>query len=235
MSKKVNLKSDPSFSGFSQSAIKFFRDLSCNNNRAWFNENRERYIRFVAEPMKQLVREISPAISGLDPLALTATNRVISRIYRDTRFSADQSPYRPRVWFAFKHDVEYWASTPAYFFQFDANGYMFGAGMYSALPATMRKFREIIDNDPERFREIIKPIQKNKDLDLESDQYKRRLPSDYPEIIDRWYQSRSIAVLGSRKPDKILFSAELVDFLIGKFILLKPLYDLLWSATVIKT
>ncbi|MDR2761929.1 MAG: DUF2461 domain-containing protein [Planctomycetaceae bacterium] len=233
-SKKVYFNDDLLFSGFSRSAIKFFRELGRNNNRDWFLLNRERYIRFVFEPMKCLVGSISPVISGLDPLALTIPSRVISRIYRDVRFSSDRLPYRARIWFAFKRDVEYWSSTPAYFFQFDDVGYVYGMGMYSALPLTMKKFRGAIDDDPKGFSKIIEPIEWSEDLRLESDIYKRRIPSEYPLMIDNWYQSRSIAVLGRREPDEVFFSSSLIDFLTERFILLKPLYDFLWSVTVLK-
>jgi uncharacterized protein (TIGR02453 family) len=230
VSKKVNFDNNSSFDGFSQSGIKFFHDLHRNNNRDWFHANRERYIRFISDPMKRLVNSISPMMSELDPLVITVPNRVVSRIYRDTRFSADKLPYRPRVWFAFKRNVECWTETPTYFFQFEETGYMFGMGMYSAPAATMRKFRTMIDDKPEHFRKIIEPIQKSRNLKLDSDCYKRRIKSDYPAIIDKWYQSKSIAVLGQRDPDKILFSSKLVDFLLDRFILLKPLYDFLWQA-----
>ncbi|MDR2643394.1 MAG: DUF2461 domain-containing protein [Planctomycetaceae bacterium] len=234
MSAKVSFDTSL-FNGFSQSGINFFHDLSRHNNREWFSDNRDRYVRFVSDPMKQLVQTISPMISELDSLVITSPHRVVSRIYRDTRFSADKSPYRPRVWFAFKRNVECWTAMPTYFFQFDEYEYMFGMGMYSAQATTMRNFRRMIDENPEQFRRIIEPIQRTRNLKLESDCYKRRIPSEHPAIIDKWYQSKSIAVLGNRKPDKILFSAKLVDFLIGNFILLKPLYDFLWNATVITT
>jgi uncharacterized protein (TIGR02453 family) len=224
---------DSSFSGFSQAGLKFFHDLDRNNDREWFAKNRDRYVRLISEPMKQLVSAITPIVSSLDPMVITTPHRVVSRIYRDTRFSADKSPYRPRVWFAFKRNVDYWTATPTYFFQLEESSYMFGMGMYSASAATMRKFRDNIDNNPEQFHEIIKPIQRKRNLDLESDCYKRRIPTEYPTIIDRWYQSKSIAVLGHCKPDKILFSPKLVDFLIERFVLLKPLYDFLWNSVVL--
>jgi uncharacterized protein (TIGR02453 family) len=211
------------FNGFSQQSIKFFYDLNRHNDRDWFSDNRERYIRFVSEPMKQLVQEISPMVSGLDPLVITVPNRIISRIYRDTRFSADKSPYRPCIWFVFKRNVECWTETPAYFFQFDEHVYEYGMGMYSATATTMRNFRKMIDDNFEQFRQIIEPIQRARNLDLESNSYKRRLQSEYPATIDKWYQSKSIAVMGRRKPDKILFSAKLIEFLIDRFNLLKPL------------
>jgi uncharacterized protein (TIGR02453 family) len=222
----------PSFPGFSPQGLKFLRNLNRNNNRDWFAEHRSDYLQFVAEPMKQLVETLSPMILELDPLAITSPNRVVSRIYRDTRFSNDKTPYRPRSWFAFKREVECWTETPAYFFQLEEKEYMYGMGTYSASAATMRRFRAMIDDNPEHFLRIIEPVRKSKTLKLEADQYKRRLPSEHPVTIDTWYQSKSIAVLAHCEPNKTLMSPKLVHLLIERFVLLKPLYDFLWKAVV---
>jgi uncharacterized protein (TIGR02453 family) len=222
----------PSFSGFSPQGLKFLHNLNVNNNRDWFSAHRNEYIQFVAEPMKQLAAALSPMILELDPLVITSPNRTVSRIYRDTRFSNDKTPYRPRLWFAFKREVEYWTETPVYFFQLEEKEYMYGMGMYSASAATMRRFRAMIDDDPEHFLRVIEPVRKSKTLKLETDQYKRRLPSEHSAIIDAWYQSKSIAVLARREPDKTLMSSKLVNLLIERFVLLKPLYDFLWKTVV---
>ncbi|MDR2117460.1 MAG: DUF2461 domain-containing protein, partial [Planctomycetaceae bacterium] len=79
----------PSFRGFTPQGLKFLHNLNANNHRDWFTENRNDYIRFVSEPMKQLVISLSPMISELDSLVITVPHRVVSRIYRDTRFSND--------------------------------------------------------------------------------------------------------------------------------------------------
>jgi uncharacterized protein (TIGR02453 family) len=183
--------------------------------------------------MKQLVTSLAPMMSELDPQVITVPNRTVSRIYRDTRFSNDKTPYRPRIWFAFRRDVNCWTETPTYFFQLEEKKYLFGMGAYSASAATMRHFRSMIDDDPERFSEIIEPIRRNRTLKLDTDQYKRRLPCDHSAAVDEWYQSKSIAVLAQKEPDKILFSPKLVEMLIDRFIFLKPLYDFLWKATAV--
>ncbi|MDR3197234.1 MAG: DUF2461 domain-containing protein [Planctomycetaceae bacterium] len=222
-----------SFQGFTPQGLKFLHNLNANNNRDWFAEHREDYLRFVAEPMKQLVMSLTPMMLELDPRVITAPHRVVSRIYRDTRFSNDKTPYRPRVWFAFKREVEYWTETPTYFFQLGEKEYMYGMGVYSASAATMRRFRAMIDDDPEHFRQIIEPVRKSKTFKLETDQYKRRLPCEHSAVIDVWYQSKSIAVLARREPDKTLMSSKLVNMLMERFVLLKPLYDFLWKAVVL--
>ncbi|MDR0871801.1 MAG: DUF2461 domain-containing protein [Planctomycetaceae bacterium] len=218
------------FPGFSPKALEFFHNLERNNNREWFAGHRSEYVQYVADPMKQLAEVMIPMVQELDPNVVSDPKRVCSRIYRDTRFSHNKLPYRPNVWLAFRRNVDCWAETPVYFFEIKEKEYLFGMGAYSAKAATMQNFRSRIDNDPEEFLRVIKPFRKDKELRLESEQYKRPLPCAHPKEIVLWYQSKSVALIGSKEPDKTLLSPKIVDFLMDKFVLLKPLYDYLWKS-----
>ena len=77
--------------------LDFLAQLSCNNNREWFNEHKDWYIRcqkrfeeFTALWLERLV-EIDPELAGLQP------KDCIWRIYRDVRFSHDKRPFKE--WF----------------------------------------------------------------------------------------------------------------------------------------
>ena len=218
------------FPGFVPQALQFFHDLERNNSREWFAEHRTDYVRYIADPMKQLAAELIPLVLELDPKIISDPKRAVSRIYRDTRFSNNKLPYRPNVWIAFHRETECWTETPVFFFEIKETEYWFGMGMYSASAAFMRNFRGRIDTDPAAFQQVIEPFRKSKSLHLESEQYKRPLPCEHPKVIVPWYQSKSISVIGIHKPDKVLFSPKIVDFLMGQFVLLKPLYDFLWKA-----
>ncbi len=231
--KKPIFSTSAPFEGFSPETLKFFRSLSRNNNRPWFAEHKDEYIRYVDDPMRRLVSELGPVIEGLDPKAITDPKRTVARIYRDTRFSGDKSPYRPRMWFAFKRNVDPWSGTPTFFFQVEEKQYLFGMGMYSASAATMRRFRELIDADPDGFLKIVTPLNRSKTVFLEDEKYTRPHPHPHPPGIDPWYQSKSVALIGRREPDQTLYSAKLVDFLTVQYLKLKPLYDFLWDATVL--
>ena len=228
---RVRMTLSKRFPGFSPQALRFFHDLERNNNRQWFAEHRADYVQTIAEPMKQLAVELIPLVRELDPLIIPNPERAVSRIYRDTRFSNDKSPYRPNVWIAFRRETECWTQTPVFFFEIKEKEYWFGMGMYSASAAMMRNFRQQIDAHPAAFLQVIEPFRKSKTLRLESEQYKRRMPCEHPKAVVPWYQSKSISVIGIRPPDKMLFSSKIVNFLIGQFVLLKPLYDFLWKAT----
>lgn len=221
----------PPFAGFSPKSLEFFRLLAKNNNREWFKKHRDEYLSSVADPMTRLVSDLGPVMLELDPALHIEPKRTIARIHRDTRFSKDKSPYRPRMWFAFKRNLEGWSGDPTYFFQVEEKQYLFGMGAYAASPETMRNFRSRIDEEPERFAEIIVSLSRQKSLKLASEKYKREIPNEHGKAVQEWYQSKSIALIAYREPDKILYSKKLVDLLLDRFVMLKPLYDFLWGVT----
>lgn len=84
------------FAGFDQDAFDFFAELARNNNKAWFDSNRGRYDQHLVGTFRGLLVELEPFLLKLNPNFETAgkTNRNLSRINRDIRFSKDKSPYK---------------------------------------------------------------------------------------------------------------------------------------------
>lgn len=93
------------FSGFSPKTLKFLRGLKTNNNKAWFQAHRADYEKYVLQPLRDLVIDLGDFMLDIDPFfeITPSVNKTISRIYRDTRFSKDKSPFRSTVWFTFKN------------------------------------------------------------------------------------------------------------------------------------
>jgi uncharacterized protein (TIGR02453 family) len=84
------------FSGFGLESFAFFQELGRNNNKTWFDRNRDRYEAYVTGPFRALLVQLEPFLLKLNPYFETAgkTNRNFSRINRDIRFSKDKSPYK---------------------------------------------------------------------------------------------------------------------------------------------
>lgn len=221
------------FQGFSPQTLDFLRRLERNNDKKWFTENREKYVKNVAEPMKSLAASLVPIVSELDPHIVTDPKRIVSRIYRDTRFSKDKTPYWTHPWMAFRRPLENWFHVPTYFFEIHKEGYTFGMNIFRPSSTTMRRFRNKIDDAPEDFEKLIAPVHRSRSLKLETEKYKRCLPCEYTEPVFSWYQSRYVEVICRRKPDKTLYSSKLLDLTADGFVRLKPLYDFLWSCVVI--
>ena len=74
--------------------LDFLRDLEKNNNREWFNSHKEQYQSVLKKWYafcESLIAEIGCFDKDIAPLTI---KECTYRIYRDTRFSKDKSPYK---------------------------------------------------------------------------------------------------------------------------------------------
>ena len=83
------------FAGFPPEMVKFFRSLKRNNRREWFQPRKHLFDQHVKAPMLELVGAINTDLAKFAPEYVTEPK--IFRIYRDTRFSADKTPYKTHV------------------------------------------------------------------------------------------------------------------------------------------
>ncbi len=223
------MKDTNTFNGFSQETFDFLREVEIRNSKEWFEKNRAVYNAYVLIPLKNLVTALTPAMLAIDPQFETtpAVNKTISRIFRDTRFSRDKRLFRGNLWITFKRRVKDWKDSPVYFFEIFPDWYRFGMGYYSASRATMDAIRERIDENPEEFLKVISCLKNQNFFEMIPDHYKRKLPSQHNEEIEKWYQCRSFYLTCNRDRDELLFSRELVDELSFAFHTISPVYKFL--------
>lgn len=93
-------KMESSFTGFPRGSFEFFRELAENNNKPWFDQNRDRYETYVTGTFRGLLGALEPALLKLNPHFEVSgkTNANFSRINRDIRFSKDKRPYKPHYY-----------------------------------------------------------------------------------------------------------------------------------------
>ncbi len=214
------------FYGFSKETIVFLKQLAANNNKPWFETHRKDYETFVLQPIKNVVVSLTDSMLAIDPFFETRPmiNKTISRIYRDTRFSKDKSPFKTSFWITFKRRQKNWKDAPAYFFEISPEAYRYGMGFYCATPNTMALFRTLIENKTSDFEKATAFYKKQKTFILEGEKYKRTINDTLPESIQEWYQRKNFYLVCSRKIDDILFSPQLLDELKEGFKMLSDLY-----------
>ena len=207
-----------SFEGFSEQTIDFLTDLQNNNTKSWFESNRDNYEKYLLNPMRELVMELGGFMLTIDPLfeVTPAVNKTISRIYRDTRFSRDKSPYRSNMWIVFKRKSENWLDDPGYFFEIFPHYYRYGMGFYQASKKTMDSIREAIDLKPKEFLKTVEFL-KTGIFELKGESYKRRIQSSHSEEIQEWYQKKSFYLVCNKDIGGNLFSEKLIGELISDF------------------
>ena len=79
-----------------KNTISFLKELKLNNNRDWFNENKERFNAILSE-VKIFAQEVNDSLNVSDDIEKLK----IFRIYRDLRFSKDKTPYKKNIGMAF--------------------------------------------------------------------------------------------------------------------------------------
>ena len=218
-----------SFRGLFPETFSFLRNLNENNSKVWFEAHRQEYNEHLIEPLQCLVEDLAPAMLEIDPLfeVTPAVNKTISRIYRDTRFSRDKSPYKDTVWITFKRPSKEWKSKPAYFLEISPQSYRYGMGYFSADKETMDQFRKVIKQMPKEFLRAITFYPGQGNLVLEGEKYKKTLNESIPSEFQDWYQRKNFYLVYNREMDDRVLSRALLDDLTDSFYLLAPLYHFL--------
>ncbi len=104
------------FPGFSPEGMAFFRALKKNNKREWFQGRKQTFEEKVKAPMVELVTALNGAMMDFAPRHVADPQKAIYRIYRDTRFSRDKTPYKTHVAAVFpRHGLEKHACAGLYF------------------------------------------------------------------------------------------------------------------------
>jgi uncharacterized protein (TIGR02453 family) len=179
------MKDNQIFDGFSKETLSFFRKLKRNNNKEWFDKHRGEYDRFVLEPAKAFVVSMGEKFhkERVDVHAEPKLNRAIFRIYRDTRFSPDKTPYKTHLALFFWEGKLPRMESPGFYFHVEPTKILFGLGIYGFSPKQLTVYRKAVV-DPEWGKElasILAKISRRKDFKLGEKHYKR-IPSDSTPI-----------------------------------------------------
>ena len=113
---------------FSPDLFAFLRELKANNQREWFNANKGRYERDVKEPTLAFIEDLGFRLPAVAP-HLVADKRSMFRIYRDTRFAKDKSPYKTHVGIYFRHARSADADTAGLYLHLEPGHAFLGAGI----------------------------------------------------------------------------------------------------------
>ena len=223
-----------SFKGFSPESPRFLFKVRENNSKTWFEQNKHIYQRYLLEPFKNLVHDLTDTMLDIDPgfEVRPVINRTISKIYRDTRFSRDKSLFKSTMWLTFKRPSKEWKNAPAFYFEMTASDYRFGMGYYEASSNTMAAFRKSIDTAPAKFLKAISFYTPSNPFRIEGPVYKRPIRNDHPQQIQVWYQRKSFYLASNHEINELLFSSHFVDTIASGFTMLKPLY---WYLMNLKT
>jgi uncharacterized protein (TIGR02453 family) len=159
------------FDGFPAEAFTFYERLEADNSKAFWNAHKADYQRFVREPLELLADELEPEFG----------EAAVFRPYRDTRFSADKSPYKTHQGMF----VERFSGT-GFYLQVSADGMHASGGFHSHAPDQVERYRVAVDVESSGvvLEAIVADLVKG-GLSIGGDKLKTRprgVPADHPRV-----------------------------------------------------
>ena len=167
------------FPGFPPETLQFFRGLARHNDRDWFQPRKAVFEEQVKQPMRELVMALNAAMKSFAPEYATDPDKAIYRIYRDTRFSKDKTPYKDHIAASFYRRGTGPHKFGGYYVQVSHKDVAVGGGVYMPDPEVLMAIRGHIAVNHPKFRKILTaPAVKRLLGELQGDQL-ARVPKGY--------------------------------------------------------
>ena len=111
----------------------FLAELKLNNDREWFQANKDRYRAVVLDPLVDFVADFGEYLRDINPHFVADPRPMggsIFRIYRDVRFSKDKSPYKTQAAIHFRHEMGREVHGPGYYLHLEPGEVYAGVGVW---------------------------------------------------------------------------------------------------------
>jgi len=130
---------------FTQQTLDFLGALAANNNRDWFTENKPIYELDVRQPALTFIEHMAPRLADISPYFLAVAKKTggsLMRVYRDTRFSKDKTPYKTNIGIQFRHEQGRDVHAPGYYVHIDPQSVFVGVGLWRPDSRALGKIRD---------------------------------------------------------------------------------------------
>ena len=135
------------------SSLSFLKTLKKNNNRDWFNKNKERFIEEQAS-VASFADALLALLNTHDMIETPSGKKSLHRIYRDTRFSNNKTPYKTNWSGSFKRATK--LRRGGYYFHIEPGNSFVAGGFFGPSPEDTKRIRDDIAFDATPLRKIIK-------------------------------------------------------------------------------
>ena len=139
---------------FNAQVFQFLKELKNNNNRAWFQQNKQRYEDIILIPALNFISAVGKKLPEVSTNFTAIPKRIggsIMRVYRDTRFSKDKTPYKTNIGIQFRHRMAKDVHTPGYYLHIAPDECFIGIGTWHPPSDALLKIREHIVEYPAKW------------------------------------------------------------------------------------
>lgn len=138
-----------------QEFFEFFKGLSQNNSKAWFDDHRDQYERFVKKPFALLVQDLIDRVRDVDPFVLPMAKDAIFRINRDIRFAKDKTPYKTSTGAFLNRQGKKALGMPGLYFEVSHDRAGIAGGTYRPDPDQLERVRDLLMHEGKAFRAAV--------------------------------------------------------------------------------
>ena len=135
------------------SNLEFLKLLKKNNNRDWFNANKDRYLK-EHENIIAFADALLFEMNKHDVIENQSGKKSLHRIYKDTRFSKDKTPYKSNWSGGFQRATK--SRRGGYYFHIEAGNTFVAGGFWGPEPKDLKRIRDEFASDPAPLRKILK-------------------------------------------------------------------------------
>jgi uncharacterized protein (TIGR02453 family) len=171
------------FTGFPPGGFDFFMELQARQSREWFKANKQRYEELWVRPLEALMADLGHRLHDVFP-EMSEAPRHVFRIQRDTRFSADKSPYKTHVaaHMRLRPSAEADWSVPGLYIHFGLDDSMAAVGRWGMDKDALLLFRQAVD-DERKGGELKKTVDRLTagGFHVSSHESLKRVPPPYPQ------------------------------------------------------
>jgi len=175
---------------FTPATTKFLTELRKNNNRDWFNANKQRYEQGVAEPALDFIAAMDSHLKNISPhfnAIPKKTGGSLMRVYRDTRFAKDKTPYKTNIGIQFRHELGKDVHAPGFYLHIEPQEVFLAAGIWHPEPKALARIRDAVADNPKAWRKARDDKKFQARFELRGETLKRPprgFPADHPMIDD---------------------------------------------------
>jgi uncharacterized protein (TIGR02453 family) len=140
---------------FTKELTAFLNGLSKNNDRDWFNKNKERFKKYAEEPFHKFIDKLIEKIKERDPRITQTSKESVFRIYKDIRFSKDKTPYKEHLSALISSGGRKDKSSPGLYLEINKDGIHIYSGIYEPDTKQLMNIRNYIAEYADEFKKLI--------------------------------------------------------------------------------
>jgi len=216
---------------FQPDILDFFAELEFNNNREWFQQNKKRYEKSVKVPMEAFAEEMIERMRQLDPEIVMTPKDAVFRIYRDTRFSKDKTPYKTNAGISISPGGKTQFNRPGVYFHVDAHNMGVASGYYRPGPVQINAIRAYIASHLEEFAVLLEEPNFKTYFGAVAGEKNKILPQELkaPAAIQPILYNKQFYYWSEHEPTEVLRD-DLPDFIIALYQAATPMNAFLAAA-----